>query len=82
LSIHWNLFMNPKIKTFDCVTESRRWREAASAKLHAMSMEEELAHFSAVGERLRSLLGGQRGGGGDEGAVLREEPKAYGNGGA
>jgi hypothetical protein len=74
--------MNPKIKTFDCVTESRRWREAASAKLHAMSMEEELAHFSAVGERLRSLLGGQRGGGGDEGAVLREEPKAYGDGGA
>jgi hypothetical protein len=71
--------MTPKMKTFDCVTESRRWREAASAKLRAMSVEEELAHFSALGERLRPLLGGRRGGGGDEGAVLREEPKAYGD---
>ena len=49
--------MDPKTKAFDCVAESRKWREAASAKLNAMSTEEELAYLKTLGERVRSKLG-------------------------
>ena len=69
--------MNPKIKAFDCVAESRKWREAASARLNAMSAEEELAHLQALGERVRSQLRGKQVVT-SEALVLREEPPAYG----
>ena len=69
--------MNPKIKAFDCVTESRKWRETASAKLNAMSPQEELAYLRALGERVRSQLRGERQGGSKEALALREEPPAY-----
>jgi hypothetical protein len=69
--------MNRKIKTFDCVAESRQWREAASARLNAMSAEEELAHLHALCERVRSQLRGKQAT--SSGAlVLREETPAYG----
>lgn len=69
--------MNPKTKAFDCVEESRKWREAASARLNAMSGEEELAHLHALGERVRAQLRGKRAAS-SEALVLREEPPAYG----
>jgi hypothetical protein len=39
-------------KTFDAVEESRRWREATSRKLDAMSQAEILAHFQEVREKI------------------------------
>jgi hypothetical protein len=41
----------PILKNFDAVAESRKWREATSCKLDAMSLEERLAHFAQVRER-------------------------------
>lgn len=68
--------MNPKIKAFDCVAESRKWREAASAKLNAMSREEELAYLHALGERVRTELRHRES---DVGTlVVREEKPEYG----
>lgn len=69
--------MNPKTKTFDCVAASRLWREAGSAKLNAMSGEEELAYLNALGERVCATLS-RRQAGKAETHVLREEPAAYG----
>ena len=69
--------MNPKIKAFDCVEESRKWREEASARLNAMSAEEELAYLHALGERVRSQLRGKQMPS-SEALMLREEPPAYG----
>lgn len=69
--------MNPKIKAFDCVEESRKWREAASARLNAMSADEELAHLHALGQRARAQLRGKQVASGQT-LVLREEPPAYG----
>lgn len=69
--------MNPKIKAFDCVEESRKWREAASARLNAMSAEEELAYLHALGERVRSQWRGKQATS-SEALVLREEPPPYG----
>ena len=43
--------METKTKTFDAVAESRKWREATSRKLDAMSLEERLAHLESVRER-------------------------------
>lgn len=40
--------MEPKSKTFDAVAESRKWREATSRKLDAMSVQERLAHLREV----------------------------------
>lgn len=48
--------MDTKKKAFDAVLESRRWREAASAKLNAMSETERLAYLDALGESVRSKL--------------------------
>lgn len=69
--------MNPKIKAFDCVAESRKWRETASARLNAMSAEEEIAYLHALGERLRSQLRGKQETS-SEALLLREEPPEYG----
>jgi hypothetical protein len=46
--------MTTRTKSFDAVAESRKWREATSRKLDAMSREERLAYLKAVGERARS----------------------------
>ena len=48
--------MMTKKKTFDAVAESRKWREATSRKLSAMSRSERLAYLKEVGERMRAEL--------------------------
>ena len=48
--------METKTKTFDAVAESRKWREAASQKLNAMSRTERLAYLKSLGGRVRAEL--------------------------
>ncbi len=48
--------METKTKSFDAVEESRKWREAASRRLNAMSREERIAHLNALGEKVRAEL--------------------------
>jgi len=48
--------METKTKTFDAVAESRKWREAASQKLNAMSRTERLAYLKSLGERVRAEI--------------------------
>ena len=48
--------METKTKTFDAVAESRKWREAASQKLNAMSRVERLAYLKNLGERVRAEM--------------------------
>ncbi len=43
--------METKSKIFDAVVESRKWREATSRKLDAMSLEIRLAHLAEVRKR-------------------------------
>ena len=43
--------MKTKIKAFDAVAESRKWREATSCKLDAMTVADRLAHLANVRER-------------------------------
>jgi hypothetical protein len=72
--------MNPKIKAFDCVEESRKWREATSARLNAMSPDEELAYLQALGERVRAELrgpSGTRAEASTESLLVREDPGEY-----
>ena len=45
-----------KTKTFDAVEESRKWREAASHRLNAMSREDRIAHLNALGHKVRAEL--------------------------
>jgi hypothetical protein len=52
--------METKTKVFDAVAESRKWREAASRKLDAMSVEERLAYLNTVAERQRTKLRARR----------------------
>jgi len=42
--------MESMTKTFNAVSESRKWREAASRKLDAMTPEERIAFLRSVGE--------------------------------
>jgi hypothetical protein len=44
------------IKAFDAVAESRKWREATSRKLDAMSRTERMAYLKSRGERIRAEL--------------------------
>ncbi|TSA31086.1 MAG: hypothetical protein D4R65_11930 [Verrucomicrobiaceae bacterium] len=46
--------METKTKTFDAVDESRKWREATSLKLDAMTASERIAYLRTVGERYAS----------------------------
>jgi hypothetical protein len=46
--------METKTKTFDAVAESRKWREATSLKLDAMTASERIAYLRAAGERYAS----------------------------
>ncbi len=48
--------MEAKTKAFDAVEESRKWREAASRRLNAMSREERIAYLNALGEKVRTEL--------------------------
>jgi len=48
--------METKTKTFDAVEESRKWREATSRRLNAMSRDARIAHFNALGEKVRAEL--------------------------
>lgn len=45
--------METKKKAFDAVNESRKWREATSRRLDAMTAEQRLAYLKGVGERYR-----------------------------
>jgi len=38
--------MRPKIKAFDALAESRKWRERVSRKIAKMSPAQELAYFN------------------------------------
>jgi hypothetical protein len=42
--------MESTTKTFDAVSESRKWREATSRKLDAMTPDERVAYLRSVGE--------------------------------
>ena len=46
--------METKTKTFDSVEESRKWRDATSLKLDAMTASERIAYLRSVGERYAS----------------------------
>ena len=48
--------METKIKTFDAVEESLKWREATSRRLNAMSREARIAHLNTLGEKVRAEL--------------------------
>ena len=48
--------MATQTKSFDAVAESRKWREATSRKLDAMSRAERLAYLKKGGERVRAEL--------------------------
>jgi hypothetical protein len=48
--------METKTKTFDAAAESRKWREAASQKLNAMSWAERLGYLKNLGERVRAKM--------------------------
>lgn len=52
--------MDLKKKTFDAITESRKWRETASRRLDAMTTEQRLAYLQEVGKRYRAQVRGQR----------------------
>lgn len=52
--------MQTKIKAFDAVAESRKWREATSSKLNTMSRVERIAYLKAFGLRLRAEMISQR----------------------
>ena len=43
--------MDTKTKAFDAVAESRKWREATSRKLDAMTVEERVAYLQSVCQR-------------------------------
>ena len=64
---------NPEpIPGFDAVAESRKWREATSRQLFAMSREERMAYLS--GARARYLSGTKEHAVQEESCVVREEP--------
>lgn len=64
---------NPEsIPGFDAVAESRKWREATSRQLFAMSREERLAFLSAA--RTRYLTGTKEHAAEEASCVVREEP--------
>ena len=64
---------NPEsIPGFDAVAESRKWREATSRRLFAMSREERLAYLSAA--RTRFLSEPKENAVPEESCVLREDP--------
>ena len=43
-------------KTFDAVSESRKWREAASRKLDAMNKSERVKYLRSIAERFRTEM--------------------------
>ena len=46
--------MESTTKTFDAVSESRKWREATSRKLDAMTPDERVAYLRSVGDTFAS----------------------------
>ena len=52
--------MEATTKIFDAVVESRKWREATSRKLDAMSLEERLDYLRAACERQRAQIRDRR----------------------
>jgi hypothetical protein len=43
-------------KTFDAVSESRKWREAASRKLDAMNKSERVKYLRSIAETFRTEM--------------------------
>ena len=64
--------METKNKAFDAVAESRKWREATSRRLFAMSREERIAYLHSARERY--LSGTKEHAVQEESCVVREEP--------
>ena len=60
------------IPGFDAVAESRKWREATSRKLSAMSRDERIAYLNAA--RARYLTEREVGSAELTACVIREEP--------
>ena len=56
------------IPGFDAVAESRKWREATSRRLVAMTLEERLAYLNEARTRYLAEW--------EESCAVREEPKA------
>ena len=58
LPVRPSLFMAPKTKTFDAVTESRKWKESTALETEGMTRKEVLAYFDreAVGRRFQKAL--------------------------
>ncbi|MCE9611510.1 MAG: hypothetical protein K8R23_15035 [Chthoniobacter sp.] len=48
--------METKTETFDAVAKLRKWREATSQKLNAMSRAKRLAYLKNLGERVRAEI--------------------------
>jgi hypothetical protein len=48
--------MATRTKTFDAVAESRKWREAASRKLDAMTRAKRLTYLKSLGKRVQAEL--------------------------
>jgi len=46
--------METKIKAFDAVGESRKWRESTSQKLDSMPLSERLKYLQTLAERYAS----------------------------
>jgi hypothetical protein len=70
---------NPEpIPGFDAVAESRKWREATSRVLSAMSREERVAYLHAARERYLAGRAAEESGQVKEEAscIVREEPPA------
>lgn len=58
---------NPEaIPGFDAVAESRKWREATSRKLDAMSLDERITYLNAARERYLAER--------EKSCVVREDP--------
>lgn len=73
--------METKNKAFDAVAESRKWREATSRKLGAMSVEKRLAYLGSVREHYlaeREAVGKSFADeGASEGPEVMKSPKAF-----
>ena len=48
--------METKVKLFDAVEESRKWKEAASSRLEALTKDERLTHLCKAAEEARSAM--------------------------
>lgn len=53
LSVRWRSFMKARMKTFDAVAESRKWKEAVARETEGMTPEQTMAYFDRAAVRRR-----------------------------